>query len=355
MTAFLIVFVLALGATVALVPLLSYVGVRYGIAAKAGGRRQSESDRRGVSKLGGLALVGGFMVAALAAQFLPVPRLDGYEIIRFSGLMLGLVVITVFGIIDDKFELKALPQFIGQSLATGIAILFQIFIEYFNNPLTGQQTDPFPYFVTVTISYFWLMILMNTMNFLDGLDGLAGGVAVIASIVLFVNGAFRLGQTSVSLLHVALLGASVGFTLYNFFPARIFMGSGAVALGYLLGCLSIIGGAKMATILFVLGLPLVDAAWQAFNRLLHGRSPFEGDRGHLHFRLVDMGFGVRQIVLGYYAFCAFFGILTLVVESQLFKFVALAVMILLVMVGSALVVQMRHTVSSSSSSSSSSS
>jgi UDP-GlcNAc:undecaprenyl-phosphate GlcNAc-1-phosphate transferase len=335
MIAFFLVFALALGVTLALVPFSDWLGRRYNVTSKYGGRRTTEGDARRVSRLGGIALFGGFTVAALAAQLLPVPRLDPNEIVRLTGLILGGVVIFIVGLLDDIYEFKWLPQFAGQSLAAAIAIAFQIFIEYFNNPFTGQQTDPFPFIVTVALSYFWLVGMMNTMNFLDGLDGLASGVTLIAGIMLFVNSAFRVepAQTSVSLLHLALMGASLGFVLYNFYPARVFMGGGALFLGYTLGALSIIGGAKMATILLVMGLPLLDVAWQAVNRVLHGRSPFEGDRGHLHFRLLDIGLSQRQIVTGYYLFCAFFGMLTLVTTSQLFKFIALGVMLMLVAAG----------------------
>jgi UDP-GlcNAc:undecaprenyl-phosphate/decaprenyl-phosphate GlcNAc-1-phosphate transferase len=342
MIAFFLVFALALGVTLALVPLSDWLGRRYGITSKYGGRRTTEGDARRVSRLGGIALFGGFTVAALAAQLLPVPRLDPNEVIRLTGLILGGAVIFLVGLLDDIYEFKWLPQFAGQSLAAAIAIACQIFIEYINNPFTGQQTDPFPFIVTVALSYFWLVGMMNTMNFLDGLDGLAGGVTLIAGIMLFVNSAFRVepAQTSVSLLHLALMGASLGFLLYNFYPARVFMGGGALFLGYTLGALSIIGGAKMATILLVMGLPLLDVAWQAVNRLIHGRSPFEGDRGHLHFRLLDIGLSQRQIVTGYYLFCAFFGMLTLVTTSQLFKFIALGVMLLLVAAGFVLLARM---------------
>jgi UDP-GlcNAc:undecaprenyl-phosphate GlcNAc-1-phosphate transferase len=335
MIAFFLVFALALSVTLALVPFSDWLGRRYKITSKFGGRHTTEGDARRVSRLGGIALFGGFTVAALAAQFLPVPRLDPNEVVRLTGLILGGTVIFIVGVLDDIYEFKWLPQFVGQSLAAGIAIAFQIFIEYFNNPFTGQQTDPFPFVVTVALSYFWLVGMMNTMNFLDGLDGLASGVTLIAGIMLFVNSAFRVepAQTSVSLLHLALMGASFGFLLYNFYPARVFMGGGAMFLGYTLGALSIIGGAKMATILLVMGLPLLDVAWQAVNRVMHGRSPFQGDRGHLHFRLLDVGLSQRQIVTGYYLFCAFFGMLTLVTTSQLFKFIALGVMLLLVAAG----------------------
>ncbi len=345
---FLIVFSLALGTTLALVPAADWLGRRFGIMTRFGGRRTTDVDKRGVSKLGGLALFGGFVAAAVAAQFLLVPRFDPRELIRLVGLLLGGTLIFIVGVVDDARELSAFWLFLAQFAAAAVAIVFQIFIEYLNNPLTGQQTDPWPHLVTVTLSFFWLVAMMNTTNFLDGLDGLAGGVAFIAGAMLFVNSAFVLNpaQTSVSLLPLALMGTALGFVLYNFFPARIVMGGGAYFLGYLLGTLSIIGGAKMATILLVMGLPLLDVAWQFVNRLRQGRNPFSGDRGHIHYRLLDMGISQRQIVLAYYIFCALFGVLTLVTTSQLFKFVALGVLLLLVVVGFGIVARLNQTNSS---------
>ncbi len=332
---FLLVFGLALSVTLLLVPLADWLGRRLSITAKYGGRRQSEADARRVSKLGGIALYGGFVTAVLAAQLLPVPRLDPYEVIRLSGLLIGATVVFIVGLLDDLFELSALAQFAGQFAAAAIAIIFQIFIEYFNNPLTGETTGSWPFAVTVALSLLWLVGMMNTMNWLDGADGLAGGVTFIAGATLFINSAFRVepAQTSVSLLPLALMGATLGFVLYNFHPARIIMGGGATFLGYVLGALAIIGGAKMATILLVMGLPLLDSVWQVVARVRRGKSPFSGDRGHLHFRLIDMGISQRQIVIGYYLFCAFFGVLTLVTGSRFFKFVALGVMGLIVVAG----------------------
>ncbi|MDL1902781.1 undecaprenyl/decaprenyl-phosphate alpha-N-acetylglucosaminyl 1-phosphate transferase [Anaerolineae bacterium CFX9] len=332
---FVLVFALAFGVALAVMPIAQWLGIRFNITARPGGRRVNEGDLRRVSRLGGLALYAGFTAAVLAAQYLPVPRQDPYEAVRLVGLLAGGTIIFLVGLLDDIFDFSSLPQFLGQYLAAAVAIAFQIFIEYVNNPFTGQQTDPFPFIVTVTLSFFWLVGMMNTMNWVDGLDGLAGGIAVIAGIMLFINSAFRVepAQTSVSLLHLALVGASLAFLLYNFYPARVFMGGGAPFLGFVLGALSIIGGAKMATILLVFGLPLVDALWQVVNRIRRKQSPFSGDRGHLHFRLLDRGFTQRQIVLGYYCFCAFFGVLTLVTSSQLFKFIALGVMFAAVALG----------------------
>jgi len=350
LSAFAIVFFLAFSVTILLVPLMAALSHRLGAVSQPGGRRK---EARPMPKLGGLAIYGGFTAAVLIAQLLPVPRLDPYEVIRLTGLLVGGAVVMTVGVLDDFFSFGWLPQYIGQIIAAAIAVAFQIFIEFFNNPFTGQQTDPYPYVVTITLSLFWLGLMMNTVNFLDGLDGLAAGVAFIAGTMLFINSAFRVepAQTSVSLLPLALMGACLGFVLFNFHPASIYMGGGALFLGYTLGVLSIIGGAKMATILLVMGLPLMDLAWQAFSRMVRGRNPLVGDRGHLHFRLLDSGLLThRQIVLAYYIFCAFFGILTLVTESQLFKFISFGVMLLLILIGFVLLQRLNPQESSSTSS-----
>lgn len=349
--AYIIVFFLAFSITLALIPLTIKLGHRYKIVAIPGGRRKHLGH---ISKLGGVAVFFGFVIAASAAQFLPIPRFDSYEIIRFIGLIIGAIIIFVLGLLDDLYELSPVQLGIGQILAAAAAVAFQIFIERFNNPFTGQLTDPWPFLVTVVMSMAWLGIILNTVNFMDGLDGLAGGVAFITGAILFINSAFVLQQTSVSLLPLALMGASFGFVCYNFYPAKVFLGGGAYLLGYLIGTLSIIGGAKMATVLLVLGLPLMDFTWQVFNRMRQGRNPMHGDRGHIHFRLQDLGYDQRKIVLTYYVFCSFFGVVTLVTTSQLFKFIAFSVMVTLLMGGFALVSRANPGQSSSSLSSSSS-
>ena len=331
--AFVMVFNLALAVSLAMIPAARYISCRFDITSQPGGRRQ---ESLAMPKLGGLAIFAGFLIAIALAQLLPVPRFDPYEIIRLAGLIIGGIVIFALGIIDDIWGLNYFQAFLGQILSAAIAIVFQIFIEFFNNPFTGLQTDPWPPLVTVALTMFWLILMMNTVNLLDGSDGLAAGLAVIAGMVLFLNSAFRLepAQTSVSLLPLALAGASLGFLVHNFYPARIYMGGSAWFLGYVLGTLSIIGGAKMATILLVMGLPLMDLGWQIINRLRHGYNPFHGDRGHLHFRLLDAGLlSPRQIALGYYAICALLGLLTLVTASQLFKFIAFGLMLVFVAVG----------------------
>jgi UDP-GlcNAc:undecaprenyl-phosphate GlcNAc-1-phosphate transferase len=344
--AFGLTLALAFVLSLALTPLARWWGERRGPVAVPGGRRKHS---RSLTRIGGVPVYLAFIVAVLVSQLLivgpsspvrtpafQVPRFDPKEVIRLAGLLIGSTFVFAVGLYDDWRELPALPQYVAQIVAGAVAIAFLIIIEYVNNPLTGQQTPDFAYPVTVTITLFWLGLMMNTVNWLDGLDGLATGVVAIACVVLFVNGVFRLDppQNSVALLPIALLGAALGFLPFNFAPARIFLGSsGAFFLGFALGVLSIIGGAKMAAILLVMGLPLLDVVWQIVSRLSRGQNPVVGDRGHLHFRLLDLGFSQRQIVIGYYVFCAAFGGLALFIPSRLYKLVALIVMGLLSLVG----------------------
>jgi UDP-GlcNAc:undecaprenyl-phosphate GlcNAc-1-phosphate transferase len=345
--AFAFTFTLALVLSLLLTPAAQWLGLRSGIVAIPGGRRQHEGK---ISRLGGVPIYLAFVISVVVSQVLvidswqampnPSPafrvlRFDPKEIFRLIGLLGGGTLIFLVGLYDDWKELRALPLYLAQIAAGAIAIAFLILIEYVNNPLSGLQTADFPYLFTVTISLFWLGLMMNTVNWLDGLDGLAAGVVAIACVVLFINGVFRLDppQHSVALLPLALLGATLGFLPYNRAPARIFLGSGAYFLGFTLGVLSIIGGAKMASILLVMGLPLLDVIWQIVNRLSHGQSPLLGDRGHLHFRLIDLGLSQQQIVLGYILFCAAFGGLALAIPSRLYKLIALVVLIGISLIG----------------------
>lgn len=331
-SAFIIVLSLSTSISLIITPLSAFLSRRFNVVDKPGGRRKGHGV---IPRLGGIAIFTGFLTAALVAQALPIPRLDPNEFTRFTGLIIGGAFIFILGLVDDFVELGPIPQLIGQIAVSLFAIHSLIFIETINNPFTGNQIQ-WSFGITLLISLFWLVLMMNTVNFLDGLDGLASGVSLIAGLILFINSAFRLSppQISVSLLPLALIGGSLGFLIYNFHPAKIFMGSsGSYFLGYALGTLSIIGGAKMATILLVMGLPLLDVAWQIVNRITQRRHPMQGDRGHIHFRLLDMNLGHRRIVLIYYGFCAFFGTLTLITNSRLFKLAALVTMTLIVMAG----------------------
>lgn len=337
-----LVFAIAFALSIVLTLMARVIAPRLGLIDKPGGRRLHHPP---TARLGALPLWGAFTIAVAAAQLMPVLRQDPKEGIRLIGLLGGGTFIFLVGLLDDKFDLPPWAQFITQFIAAGIGIACLIFIERFNNPLSGEAVV-LPFVIAFVLTLFWMVLMMNTVNFLDGIDGLAGGVIFIAALLLFIH-AYRPDeygqqQLSVSLLPLALMGTVLGFLLFNWHPASIFMGSGAVFLGFTIGALSIIGGAKMATILLVMGLPLLDVAWQAARRISEGKNPLVGDRGHVHFRLRDVNVSPRVIALGYYFFCAAFGLLALITTSRQFKLVALIVMISLVMLGFSFVARLSN-------------
>jgi UDP-GlcNAc:undecaprenyl-phosphate/decaprenyl-phosphate GlcNAc-1-phosphate transferase len=318
------VFVIAFAVSWFLTPFAAWLSHKLGIVDVAGGRRRHQGA---IPRLGGVAIFGGFIVATLLT--LPYPR-SGADTLRLTGLLLGAVAIFVGGLLDDKYRFSPLPQLLFTLLAAGIAIRYQVFIQIVNNPFTNQPLT-FSMPLTIALTLFWMAGMTVTVNWLDGLDGLATGVSAIAVLVFFVH-MLRTGQQSVALLPLALLGAILGFLPRNFHPARIFLGGGAYFLGFSVGALSIIGGARAATALLVMGVPILDVAWQILRRLRQGRSPGAGDRGHLHFRLVDLGVPQQRIVLLYYGFSALFGLLALFIPSRLFKLLALVVLGLVVII-----------------------
>lgn len=316
------VFSVALVVALAVTPIAGALGRRWGLVDKPGPRRWHQGS---IPRTGGIALFFAFLAAALLAQWLPVPRQDPNELTRFLGVALGALFVFVFGFVDDRLELHAAPQYLAQALAAFIAIAFMVFIERVMNPFTNTVLV-FPFSIVIILTMIWIMGMINTINFLDGLDGLAGGVGAIVSAVLAIH-MLREGQYSVALLPLALLGATLGFLPFNFFPARIFMGSsGSWVLGYALATLGIAAGAKLATVLLVLSIPVVDVAWLIISRLRAGQSIGQGDRRHLHYRLLDLGLSQRQVVLLYYGYCIVFGGAALLIQSRMLKLVTLVVL-----------------------------
>lgn len=333
----LIILVTSLLFALALTPLCAALGHRLGLVDRPGGRR---SHRGIVPRTGGLALFGAFALTVtlvlllpgllppeIAAQWLP-PRNDPNEGRRLAALLVGSVLCAAVGLLDDRHRFSALPQYAFQIAAALIAIAGLIFIKHVNNPFgPGLFFGPagFPWWIVGPLTIFWFMGMMNTVNFLDGLSGLVTGVTAIVCAILALHMLFRAEppQASVAVLPVALLGAALGFLPANF-RGRIFMGSsGSYFLGFALAALGIIGGARLATVLLVIGLPALDVAWLIYSRRRRGLSPGQGGRDHLHFRLLDRGLHERTIVLGYWLFCAVFGALTLLLDDRLYKLIAL--------------------------------
>lgn len=318
---------LALGLALGTTPLVRRFAVRFGFGDRPNPRRLQLKSR-----LGGLAIFVAFVVAVAGSSPLVEGR-TAVEAQKIWGVLLGAVVAVVVGALDDRVELGAGPQLLAQVAAAAIALGAGVVASPITNPFgteTANSLLELPDWLAVVFTLFWVVGAMNTVNFIDGLDGLAAGIGGIASAVLFGH-CLQMGQYSVSVLPLALVGALGGFLPYNIAPARITLGtSGAGFVGFALGTLSILGGTKAATVLLVLGVPIVDTGFIIARRLLLRQSPFSGDRTHLHHQLMAMGLSTNRIVLLYCGFAAVFGALALLLSSRLAKlyvFIGLAVLL----------------------------
>ena len=286
---------------------------------------------------GGVAVAGAFIgigliftVVNVRLDLLPMPaavRLD-----NIVALFLGGGLAAAFGVLDDYFDLRARWQFLGQLGLALLAIALGIVVERINDPFgTGILRLDGAFGIGFTV--LWIAGMINSINFIDGLDGLSSGVALIAAVTLgtiSLTTAVGVGQPYIAVLCFALAGALLGFLRWNFHPATVFVGtSGVMFIGYTLAVLSILGTAKVAVALLVLGVPIIDAFWIIVRRLAQRRSPFTPDRGHLHHRLLDVGLSHRSTVVLIYGICVVLGTLSLLLSgaNQVFAFVGVFVLI----------------------------
>ncbi len=246
--------------------------------------------------IGGLAIFYGFVVSVLC--FANLDR-------ETAGILIGCVIIVTVGIIDDITDMKAIIKLLCQILAAAVVVYSGVRIEHFANPFSAWIGPPYivlNFWVSVTITVFWIVGVCNAVNLIDGLDGLAVGVSSIASLCMLAMTLIT-NNLEVAIITAAVAGAGFGFLPYNFNPAKIFMGdTGALFLGFILSCISVQGFLKLSAIIsfaipiLVLGLPIFDTIFSIFRRILTGHSPMSPDRGHLHHRLLDMGFSQKQTV-----------------------------------------------------------
>lgn len=253
-----------------------------------------------VPRGGGIAIFFGFFLA-----FLFFNRVNP-EIIGFAA---GAFIIIILGIFDDILGLTALPKFIIQAFAATIAIYFGITINL--NTLLGGRLGEFA-FLSVPLTFFWIIGITNAINIIDGLDGLAAGVSTISAFTVAAV-AFLTGRVEVGVLALILGFAALGFLPHNF-HSRIFMGdSGSMFLGFSLATLSIMGSLKLAAAfslfvpIMILAIPIFDTLFSIYRRIRAGRPIYEGDKKHIHHRLLELGFSPLQTVIFIYIASVFFG------------------------------------------------
>ncbi len=280
-------------------PLIRVLAFRFGaVDVPRDNRRMHKTP---IPRMGGVAIYLAYTIATLAfGDFSPV----------LISIWIGGTMLVILGIFDDIFNLNAWFKLGVQILAALVPVLQGLTIDFIH---IGGTIYPLGAW-SVPITVLWIVGLTNAINFIDGLDGLACGISTICSTALFVV-TLLMAESEAALLTALLAGACLGFLPFNSHPAKIFMGdAGALFLGFTLSVLSVNGVFKTHTVLAFLipmsifGLPLFDTAFAIIRRLIHGQSPFHADRGHIHHRLMDMGFGHRRSVLTLYAICGILGI-----------------------------------------------
>ncbi|HSD12482.1 MAG TPA: MraY family glycosyltransferase [Patescibacteria group bacterium] len=320
----------AFAAAAAATPLVRGLAWRLGVVDRPDGGRKKHG--RPVALMGGLAIflaIAAAAIIAVGAGWLPGDHIkDKY----LAGIIIAALLLVVGGVLDDACDLPPRFQIVWPLLAALAIVASGIGVKFITNPLGGQffldryavtvlWLGGIPYKVSLIADVFtvcWLLGMTYTTKFLDGLDGLVSGVTVIGAFVIAAVSVMKeVSQPDTAMLALIVAGAFLGFLLYNASPASIFLGeSGSTMAGFLLGVLAIISGGKIATTLLVVGLPLFDAAFVIVRRVLkEKKSPTSADRSHLHFRLLDLGFTPRQIVLFYCFVAALFGTSTLILKG----------------------------------------
>lgn len=272
---------------------------------------------------GGIALFLGVWGASFF--FLPFTKIT-------LALFLASFIALVIGTLDDKYDLSRYFRFGINFFCAAIVVGGGIGIPFITNPFGGiflinAVKFSFTFFGLHTIyilsdvlALLWIVWVMNMLNWSKGVDGQMPGVVAVSSLFIgLLSLRFPLNdiQThTAATLAFLITGSSLGFLAWNFYPAKIFPGYGATAMYLLLSAVSILSGAKLATAVLVMGVPMADGVFTLVRRLLEKRSPFLGDKKHLHHLLLSLGFGQRRIAIIYWIFSLILGTIALNLSSK---------------------------------------
>lgn len=301
---------------VAVYPFARKIALRFNVVDHPTERKL---HRAPIPYLGSLIIYFGFLVGALIyfvgfKGYLNPPFREAPE--QLIGIGLSATLMCVLGIVDDKYNVPAWWKLGIQVLIAIIPLFFGIYIKSITNPLGGGILilwKPFAYVATV----FWLVGLANAINLIDGLDGLAAGICAIATLFLVINAAML--DSFMTYPMAALFGCLVAFLIFNFPPAKIFMGdSGALFLGYTIGVFSLVSNLKSAFAIslllpvVLLLIPILDTLLSILRRVKAKTHPFTADNEHLHYRLLFLGNSPKSVLGIMYAITVFLGILSIV-------------------------------------------
>ena len=326
----------AAGISCCLTPLVKWLARKVGAMDIPKDKRRMHN--KPIPRMGGLGIFLGFIISFLVF---------GKISVELRGILIGAGLIVALGIVDDIKTLRAIPKFLVQIIAAVIVVSHGCRIER----LLGWEM---PTWLSCVGTVIWIVMLTNAVNFIDGLDGLAAGVSAISAGSMMVVALFLVPETNSTLsalVLAAILGGCIGFIPYNFNPASIFMGdTGSTFLGFMLASVSVFGLFKtyaaisFAVPFLVLGLPLFDICFAVIRRLAKGQSPMHADRGHVHHRLIDMGFSQKQAVMISYLITVLLGISAVVLtdKGEIQALIFLAALVLVGVLGLQLFIINRH-------------
>ncbi|TWT07248.1 undecaprenyl/decaprenyl-phosphate alpha-N-acetylglucosaminyl 1-phosphate transferase [Planococcus sp. CPCC 101016] len=305
--------VLAFIASILLTPIVKRIAFRVGAVDRPNYRKV---HARIMPRLGGLAIFGSFLIAyfiltpqdpisnAIEAAYIPIE----------AAIIIGALLIIVTGVLDDMYEISAKAKLIGQLVAAGIVVVGGgLEISFINLPFGGVLD--FGY-LSIPLTILWIVGITNAINLIDGLDGLAAGVSTVALLTLAAM-AFIMGDVYVMSMAALLAASTSGFLVYNFHPAKIFMGdTGALFLGFMISVLALMGFKNVTIValiipIIMLGVPISDTFFAIVRRVREKKSISEADKSHLHHCLLNIGFSHSQTVLIIYGIAALFGLAAL--------------------------------------------
>ena len=338
-------FVLAGGAVsfasvVLFTRLVKDFAVRRNLVDAGGGRKVHTTP---TPRLGGVAIFGGFSVGLgflwVLSQFMPAVA----EFVRFPhpAIITGALIMCAYGLVDDLIGLKPWEKLVGQSLMAVVVILggyrFSVGSYTLNN--LGIEPD----LVLIPLTFVWILGVVNAINLIDGMDGLATGVAFMVVGSLTAAMALAGGQVGFA-FEAAFLGALIGFLVYNFHPAKIFMGdSGSLFIGFILATYALPVTTKAATVygflipVAALGLPLLDTSMAFIRRIMKGSSPFLADKDHIHHRIsLMLGLCHRDTVFVLYGVTMVFAVTAVALATGQFLVATASVAVALLMIATML-------------------
>lgn len=302
-TAFLSAIVLC----VLFTPLIKKLAISIGATDKPNARKV---HTKLMPRMGGVAIYLSFAIIYFAFTYFTDAVITNIGL----ALVIGGFFVVLIGVIDDMVELSPTGKFVGQLIGASIAILFGLKVQYITIPFVNDVL--FVGWIGIPLTLIWIVAITNAVNLIDGLDGLAAGVSAIATFAMFIVSLF-IGNYMTAFICLILVGCIIGFLFFNFFPASIFMGdSGSLFLGFFLSIVSLLE-LKQVTILtlvipiLLLSVPIMDTLYAMIRRKLSGKPLMEADKGHLHHRLLALGYSHRNAVLLIYTISIFFAILAI--------------------------------------------